>query len=119
MPCLGSPHRLRVRKTRPRCRKGLIQECAVLAERGAKILSAGMCMQPDTLMPVLTGAKELTIQFVSYYRFADFALTVDMLGAGRIDPTPMVTDRIELDALPAAFEALRKPSTQCKVIVEP
>ena len=84
-----------------------------------RILSAGMCMQPDTLMPVLSGAKELTIQFVSYYRHADFALTVDMLGAGRIDPAPMVTDRIELDSLPAAFEALRKPSTECKVIVEP
>jgi len=31
----------------------------------------------------------------------------------------MVTDRIGLDALPAAFEALRKPSTECKVLVEP
>ena len=76
-------------------------------------------MQPDSLMPVLSGAKELTIQFVSYYRHGDFALTVDMLGAGRIDPAPMVTDRIGLDALPAAFEALREPSTQCKVIVTP
>jgi len=100
-------------------RPGMIQDCVGLAQRGGKILSAGMCMQPDTLMPVLSGAKELTIQFVSYYRHADFALTVDMLGAGRIDPAPMVTDRIELDSLPAAFEALRKPSTECKVIVEP
>ena len=70
-------------------------------------------------MPVLSGVKELTIQFVSYYRFGDFALTVDMLGAGRIDPAPMVTDRIGLDTLPTAFEALRKPSSQCTVIVEP
>jgi (R,R)-butanediol dehydrogenase/meso-butanediol dehydrogenase/diacetyl reductase len=42
-----------------------------------------------------------------------------LLRAERIDPHPMVTDRITLDALPEAFEALRKPSTQCKVIVEP
>ena len=45
--------------------------------------------------------------------------TVDMLAAERIDPLPMVTDRIALQALPEAFEALRKPSTECKVIVEP
>ncbi len=100
-------------------RPGVIQDCVALAGRGGKILSAGMCLQPETLMPVLSGVKELTIQFVSYYRFGDFALTVDMLGAGRIDPAPMVTDRIGLDTLPEAFEALRKPSTQCKVIVEP
>ena len=42
-----------------------------------------------------------------------------LLRAERIDPHQMVTDRITLDALPEAFEALRKPSTQCKVIVEP
>ena len=35
------------------------------------------------------------------------------------DPLPMITDRVGLDALPEAFEALRKPSTQCKVLVEP
>lgn len=100
-------------------RAGMLQECSLLAERGGKILSAGMCMQPETVMPLVCGVKELTIQFVSYYRRGDFALTVDMLGAGRIDATPMVTDRIALDALPGAFEALRSPSTQCKVLVQP
>ena len=39
--------------------------------------------------------------------------------AERIDPQPMVTDRIGLEALPDAFEALRAPEGQCKVIVEP
>jgi hypothetical protein len=31
----------------------------------------------------------------------------------------MITDLIDLPGLPAAFEALRTPSTQCKVIVRP
>jgi hypothetical protein len=30
----------------------------------------------------------------------------------------MITDIIDLDALPSAFEALRKPSHQCKVMLE-
>jgi (R,R)-butanediol dehydrogenase/meso-butanediol dehydrogenase/diacetyl reductase len=42
-----------------------------------------------------------------------------MLAAERIDPIPMITDRITLEALPAAFEALRNPSSECKVIVQP
>jgi (R,R)-butanediol dehydrogenase/meso-butanediol dehydrogenase/diacetyl reductase len=76
-------------------------------------------MTPDNFMPLVFGTKELTMQFVSYYTYQNYQLTVDMLAAERINPLPMVTDRISLDALPAAFEALRTPSTECKVVVEP
>ena len=100
-------------------KEGMLQAAAGHAVRGGQILSAGMCMQPDPIMPLVMGVKELTIRFVSYYRHADFKMTCDMLGAGRIDASPMVTDRIGLDALPDAFEALRRPSTQCKVLVQP
>jgi len=100
-------------------RPGVIQQCVGMAPRGATILTAGMCMQPDTLLPVIAGVKEVTLRFVAYYRRADFELTIDMLRAERIDPQPMVTQRIGLDALPEAFEALRRPADQCKVIVEP
>ncbi len=100
-------------------RPDIVQELALIVDRGAKILSAGMCMTTDNFRPVIFGAKELTIQFVSYYTHQNYQLTVDMLAAERVDPLPMITDRITLDALPAAFEALRTPSTECKVIVQP
>ena len=100
-------------------RPGMIQDCANIADRGARILSAGMCMQPDPIVPVALGVRELSLQFVSYYRKQDYQLTLDMLRDERIDPLPLVTDRIGLDELPSAFEALRRPSTQCKVLVEP
>jgi (R,R)-butanediol dehydrogenase/meso-butanediol dehydrogenase/diacetyl reductase len=76
-------------------------------------------MTQDHFMPLVCGVKELSLQFCSYYTHQNYQLTIDMLAAGRIDPVPMVTDRIALDALPAAFEALRTPSTECKVLVEP
>lgn len=98
---------------------GLIQQCIDVAPRGGRILVAGMCLKPDTIVPVSAMLKQLQFQFVAYYRRQDFALTLDMLGAGRIDPQPMVTQRIGLDALPGAFEALRTPVDQCKVIVQP
>ena len=98
---------------------GLLQQCIGMAPRNAQLVVAGICMQPDTIVPVAAAVKQLQLQFVAYYRRPDFALTLDMLGAGRIDPTPMVTDRVGLDGMPEAFEALRKPVGQCKVIVEP
>jgi (R,R)-butanediol dehydrogenase/meso-butanediol dehydrogenase/diacetyl reductase len=41
-----------------------------------------------------------------------------MIAQDRVDVAHMVTDIVTLDALPAAFEALRKPSHQCKVMLE-
>ena len=38
---------------------------------------------------------------------------------GRIDPSPLISHTISLDELPAAFEALRRPDDQCKVVVNP
>jgi (R,R)-butanediol dehydrogenase/meso-butanediol dehydrogenase/diacetyl reductase len=42
-----------------------------------------------------------------------------MLGAGHLEPRAMVTHTVALEALPAAFEALRTPTDQCKVMVAP
>ncbi len=39
--------------------------------------------------------------------------------SGRVDPRPMITDMVTLDQLPGAFEALRKPTSQIKVMVRP
>ncbi len=96
---------------------GLINACMAEAPRGAKIVVAGACQQPDTIMPIMGIVKELTIQFVLGYRPADFDYVIEMLAKDRVEATAMVTDRIALDDLPDAFEALRTPTTQCKVMV--
>jgi (R,R)-butanediol dehydrogenase/meso-butanediol dehydrogenase/diacetyl reductase len=100
-------------------RPDVVHDLSLLMDRGARILSAGMCMATDHFMPLVFGTKELSLQFVSYYTHQDYQLTVDMLAAERIDPLPMITDRVSLDEMPAAFEALRNPSTECKVVVQP
>ena len=44
---------------------------------------------------------------------------LDPIATGRIDPSPLISHHVDLDALPAAFEALRRPTDQCKVMVQP
>jgi threonine dehydrogenase-like Zn-dependent dehydrogenase len=85
----------------------------------ARIVVVGVCMQPDTIFPVIASVKELSLQFVIAYRRDDFAFTLDMLDAERIVSQPMITDRVGFDGFSAAFEALKKPTTQCKVILNP
>jgi (R,R)-butanediol dehydrogenase/meso-butanediol dehydrogenase/diacetyl reductase len=67
-------------------------------------------------MPFLALVKELSMQFAIAYTRDDFETVIAMLAQGRIDPSAMVTDVVSLDDMPAAFEALRNPSHQCKVL---
>jgi 2-desacetyl-2-hydroxyethyl bacteriochlorophyllide A dehydrogenase len=97
---------------------GLLNTAMLEAPRGGRIVVAGVCQQPDTIMPLMGIVKELEIQFVLGYRPDDFDYVIAMIAGNRIDVGHMVTDIVDLDALPAAFEALRKPSHQCKVMLE-
>jgi threonine dehydrogenase-like Zn-dependent dehydrogenase len=56
---------------------------------------------------------------VFVYRRRDFEIVVDLLGRGRIEAGGLVTDRVGFDTFAAAFEALKKPSDQIKVMLEP
>jgi len=97
---------------------GLINQTMMEAPRGARIVVAGVCQQPDTIMPLMGIVKELELQFVLGYRPADFDYVIAMIASDRVDVAHMITDIVDLDALPSAFEALRKPSHQCKVMLE-
>jgi (R,R)-butanediol dehydrogenase/meso-butanediol dehydrogenase/diacetyl reductase len=97
---------------------GLLMNTMQEAPRGGRIVVAGVCQQPDTIMPLMGIMKELEIQFVLGYRHADFDYVIAMIAQNRVDVSHMVTDIVTLDALPDAFEALRKPSHQCKVMLE-
>jgi (R,R)-butanediol dehydrogenase / meso-butanediol dehydrogenase / diacetyl reductase len=78
-----------------------------------------VCMVEDTTVPFSATFKEINVQYVLGYGTPDWRLVLDLLDSGRIDPRPMITDIVGLDALPAAFEALRKPTMQIKVMVRP
>jgi (R,R)-butanediol dehydrogenase / meso-butanediol dehydrogenase / diacetyl reductase len=96
---------------------GMLNEAMMTAARRSRIVVAGVCQGMDTIMPLVGIMKELNVQFVLGYTAQEYAFVIDMIAKDRIEAMAMVTDRISLDALPEAFEALRKPSTQCKVMV--
>jgi (R,R)-butanediol dehydrogenase/meso-butanediol dehydrogenase/diacetyl reductase len=97
---------------------GLLQQCFEMAGFGSKIIPVGVCEQPDAIMPFFGLIKELQVQFAIAYNKDDFETCVAMLAEGRIDVSPMITDVVSLDELPDAFEALKTPTSQCKVLIE-
>jgi (R,R)-butanediol dehydrogenase / meso-butanediol dehydrogenase / diacetyl reductase len=97
---------------------GLINQTMMEAPRFCRIVVAGVCQQPDTIMPLMGIMKELELQFVLGYRRADFDYVIGMIASDRVDVDHMVTDIVGFDAFPSAFEALRHPTHQCKVMLE-
>jgi (R,R)-butanediol dehydrogenase/meso-butanediol dehydrogenase/diacetyl reductase len=96
---------------------GMIQRCIEIAPRRGLVVVAGVCMEADTIQPVLAILKEIRLSFVLGYSIEDCRFTLQMMSAGRIDPSAMITDRVSLDELPEAFEALKRPTHECKVML--
>jgi (R,R)-butanediol dehydrogenase/meso-butanediol dehydrogenase/diacetyl reductase len=95
---------------------GLLQQCVEIAPRHCTLVPVGVCEQPDTFMPFLALVKELRFQFAIAYTRDDFETVIAMLAQGRLDASEMITDIVSLEEMPEAFEALRTPSHQCKVL---
>lgn len=89
------------------------------APASGRIVVAGVCMQPDRMLPVKAITKELELRYAFGYTRREFTFTVDMLAAGRIDGRPMLSDIVGWASFPSAFEALRTDKTRVKVMLEP
>jgi (R,R)-butanediol dehydrogenase / meso-butanediol dehydrogenase / diacetyl reductase len=83
-----------------------------------RVVVLGVCMEPDQITPVRCIFKEISVIFTLGYSDGEFQETIDALTAGKIDPSPMVTDIISVEKVPEMFLALRKPGSRAKVIVE-
>lgn len=98
---------------------GMIAQCIEMASYGAEVIVVGFCAKPDTFVPAQALVKEIAMKFSIVYSKSEFHFVVDMIAAGRINPDDMITQVVSFNDLPSAFEALKKPSDQCKVILDP
>jgi threonine dehydrogenase-like Zn-dependent dehydrogenase len=83
------------------------------------VVVLGFCSVPDSFVPAIAVWKEVRMQFSMTYSIAEFEHVARVLDAGVVECRAMVTDTVPLAALPTAFESLRRPTRQCKVLVSP
>ena len=98
---------------------GLLQECINLSAPRGRIVVVGVCMVEDRLVPMSGIFKEVNVQFILGYGKPDWRLVLNLLDSKGIDSAPMITNIVSMNELPHEFEALRKPSTQIKLLVSP
>ncbi len=98
---------------------GILRQAVDLVGLRGIVVVAGVVMQEDTFAPVAALAKEVTIRFGQCYTERDFEAVIDAIAGGKVNPRPIHTSTVTLDELPTAFEGLRQPSSQCKVLIRP
>ena len=98
---------------------GSLQLTIDYAPFDARVVVVGLCMTPDTFSPAKAIVKELDLSFAFVYRKRDFEIVLDLLDHERIDPRGMITDCVGFESFPQAFESLKTPSDQIKIMLEP
>jgi threonine dehydrogenase-like Zn-dependent dehydrogenase len=98
---------------------GVLDQIMAAAPRHARIVVVGVCMEPDTISPMLGISKELAVQFVLGYTQDEFMATLGHIAAGRIPVAPLVTGTVGLDGVAGAFAELASPERHAKIMVRP
>lgn len=98
---------------------GMIETAMAAAPSGSEVLVVGVCMTDDRFRPSMGIFKQLTVRFVLGWTGDEFRTSLRAMAEGEIDPLPLVTDQVDLDDVPAAFERLATPDDQVKILVRP
>jgi (R,R)-butanediol dehydrogenase/meso-butanediol dehydrogenase/diacetyl reductase len=98
---------------------GLLATAVELVRSRGTVVLLGLCTVADTYNPFLTMVKEVRIQPSMLYDLPEFEAAADVLDSGAATARSMVTETVPLARVPAAFEALRHRTTQCKTLIDP
>jgi len=98
---------------------GMLEQAMRDAPRGGRVLVVGVCMEADTVRPMIGIGKELVISFALGYDPFEFGATLNAISDGEIDVAPMITGHVGIAGVPQAFVDLGKPDEHCKILVEP
>ena len=98
---------------------GMVAQAVNLVRPRGTVVILGNCMLPDTFYPAQAMFKQVRIQGSMVYSLREFETVAQVLDAGHVEPRTMITDTVGYAKLPEAFEALRRPSRQCKVMIDP
>ena len=98
---------------------GLLDQIFSRAPHRARVIVVGVCLQTDQINALGAINKELNVQFVLGYSAEEFADTLNWVADNAANLEALVTHRVGLDDIAAAFSELATPNAHGKVIVEP
>ncbi|MFD0441347.1 zinc-binding dehydrogenase [Streptomyces chartreusis] len=98
---------------------GILQQVLAGAPASSKVIVAGVCMQPDSFLPSVAVMKEIDLVFTIAFTPEEYAEVLGHLASGALKVEPMITDRVGLAEVPAAFARLANPEQDVKIVIVP
>ena len=98
---------------------GMLSSLIREAPPRSRIMVVGVCMHTDSFEPFMAVTKEIELRFSFGYGPAEFAATLERLGAGVPGADLLVTSSVDLAGTPGAFDTLRTPGGHGKILVYP
>ena len=98
---------------------GLIQAAVDAAAVRGRVVIAGVCMVPDTIVPIAAIMKEVSVRFAVYYRGDEFAASAALLNDGGVDTDAFVSGSVDLAGVQGAFERLITGASEGKILIDP
>jgi (R,R)-butanediol dehydrogenase/meso-butanediol dehydrogenase/diacetyl reductase len=98
-------------------KRGLIDFACRLVRMHGTVVGVGLCVGGDEWDPFAALSKEITLIFAVFFNMAEFETALEALGPGRFRPQELITGRIGFADVAETFEALRRRTTQCKVLI--
>lgn len=98
---------------------GVIDDIVTHAPFLSRVVVVGVCMEPDSFRPTMAVNKELDLRFSFCYDPVEFRETLHLVADGTVDPRPLVTEVVGLDAVAEAFETLARADEHAKILIDP
>ena len=98
---------------------GMLERIIRDAPEAARVIIAGICYGQDCITPMFAILKEISLQFVAYYKESEFSEALAWLASGHIAWQPLVTGSVGLAGVMSAFHALEEPERHAKIIIDP
>jgi 2-desacetyl-2-hydroxyethyl bacteriochlorophyllide A dehydrogenase len=98
-------------------KRGLIDFACGLVRAHGTVVGVGLCVGGDEWDPFAALSKEIRIVFSAFFSMAEFETALDALGPGKFRPQALITERIGFGRVSDTFEALRRRTIQCKVLI--
>jgi (R,R)-butanediol dehydrogenase / meso-butanediol dehydrogenase / diacetyl reductase len=98
---------------------GMVQAAIDATTTRGRAVIVGVCVTPDTVVPVLALLKEVEVRFAVYYRGNEFAAAAALLESGGIDVDAFVTGHVDLNGVNDAFHRLLTSTSDRKILVTP
>jgi len=98
---------------------GLLNKAIEYVRPTGTVISLGMCMQPEPIVPAFCAFKEVRLHFPVAYSVNEFVATARAFESGRIRPELVVDKVIGLDDVPRVIASMRAGTGAQKIQVDP